>query len=468
MSDYRQFLDSKHIRATRSGFDINEDQLPDKLFDWQKLIVKWSLSSGRCALFEECGLGKTFQQLAWADAVVRRENKPVLLLCPIAVGRQTLKEAEKFGIVSDVKIVKDQSEVVTGINITNYERLHLFDASKFVGVVLDESSILKSFTGKIKQQLCESFANTRYKLACTATPSPNDRMEIGNHSEFLGAMPSNEMLSRWFINSGDKVGVYRLRQHGAKDFWRWVASWAVCIDKPSTLGFSDEGYNLPPLQMINHVIVDEDDKPANGRLFDPGEAISATTVHVEKRKTLDARADKVGEIVNGNKHTWAIWCDTDYEADALKDRIPGAIEVRGSHKAEVKEERLEAFTEGRERVIITKAELAGFGLNWQHCHHTTWFAGYSYEKFYQAIRRLWRFGQVNAVECHNVMSEGEQSIANVLGQKSIMHEEMKCEMAEAMREGSLEEIKAIRSLRVNTTSGVHAVIPGWLKSKQGA
>ena len=364
--------------------------------------------------------------------------------------------------------MKDQSEVINGINITNYERLHLFDTSKFVGVVLDESSILKAFTGRTKQLLCDSFANTRYKLACTATPSPNDRMEIGNHSEFLRVMPSNEMLSRWFINSGDKVGVYRLRQHGAKDFWRWVASWAVCIDKPSTLGFSDEGYNLPPLQMINHVIVDEDDKPANGRLFDPGEAISATTVHVEKRKTLEARADKVGEIVNGNKHTWAVWCDTDYEADALKARIPGAIEVRGSHKAEVKEERLEAFTEGRERVIITKAELAGFGLNWQHCHHTTWFAGYSYEKFYQAIRRLWRFGQVNAVECHNVMSEGEQSIANVLGQKSIMHEEMKCEMAESMREGSLEEIKAIRSLRVNTTSGVHAVVPGWLKSKQGA
>lgn len=462
---YRDFLASKHIRATRSGFDVSEESLPGMLFDWQRLIVKWALSTGRSALLEECGLGKTAQQLAWAQAIVRRENKPVLLLCPIAVGYQTVREAEKFGISVDVRSVRNQAEVATGINISNYERLHLFDPSSFVGVVLDESSILKSFNGKTKQALCDSFSTTRYKLACTATPSPNDRMEIGNHSEFLGVMPSNEMLCRWFINSGDKVGLYRLRKHGAKDFWRWVASWAVCIDKPSVLGFSDDGFVLPPLHSHTHVIVDENEASVPGHLFNPGRALSATNVHTEKRANLDAKADMVASLVNGNSHQWAVWCDTNYESEALALRIHDATEVRGSHSDIDKEFRLNKFANGEARVIITKGSIAGFGVNWQHCNHTTLFANWSFEQLYQIIRRFYRFGQVNPVHAHFIMTEAEQKIASDVGAKAAAHDEMKCEMAEAMREGSLEEIVGRRSLKKAVENQSAATVPNWIRSK---
>lgn len=462
---YREFLNSKHIRSHRSGFTVSEDRLPSKLFDWQRLIVRWSLAAGRAALFEECGLGKTFQQLAWAEQVIRRENKPVLLLCPIAVGRQTVGEAEKFGISVDVRIAKQQSEVCTGINISNYERIHLFDPKEFVGVVLDESSILKSFNGKTKTQLCDSFRDTPYKLACTATPSPNDRMEIGNHSEFLGVMPSNEMLARWFINSGDKVGLYRLRKHGAKDFWRWVASWAVCIDKPSVLGFSDEGYSLPDLLTHTHLIEDRDQTPIPGHLFNPGKALSATNIHTEKKSSVIARTEMVASLVNRNDHAWAVWCDTDYEADALALRIPDATEVRGSHSAIDKEFRLNKFATGETRVIITKGSLAGFGVNWQHCSHTTLFANWSFEQRYQIIRRFYRFGQKNAVHAHFVMTESENAIANATNLKEEAHQEMKCEMAEAMREGSLEEIVGKRSLSKASQTELKASMPSWIRSK---
>jgi len=458
MDDYRKFLKQKHVRFKPVGFKAK--RINSKLFDWQAKIVDLACYRGRSALLEDCGLGKTIQQLAWGEQVVRQTKRPLLLVCPIAVGHQTVKEAIKFGISVDVQQAKNQSEVKKGINITNYERLHLFDPFLFDAVILDESSVLKNFTGKTKQQLCNAFKDTRYKLACTATPAPNDRMELGNHSEFLGIMPSNEMLSRWFINDTMKAGGYRLAGHAVKDFWRWMAEWAVCISKPSDIGYSDEGYHLPPLNIVEHVVglqefrlmPDYDDT-----------GVSATSVHRVKRQYLGERADYVAGLVNGNSDAWVVWCDTDYEADALQRVIPDAIEVRGSTPEHKREELFNAFTNGQERVIISKAEIAGFGLNWQHCHKTTWFAGYSFEKFYQAIRRLYRFGQEHQVDCHVIASEQEESIKKVIDRKIAEFGEFQSEMARAMSEATIEAIGGRINKPITYNPTLKMELPTWMR-----
>lgn len=465
MSDanYGEFISSKHIRALKNGFDVCDSDINQSLFDWQRAIVKWALKIGRAALFEDCGLGKTLQQLEWASQVCLHTGGNVLLLCPLAVQWQTAREAEKFGISTPVNVCESQSDVNPGITIANYEKLHHFDTASFVGVVLDESSVLKSYTGKTKRALVEQFCETRFKLACTATPAPNDRMELGNHSEFLGVMPSNEMLARWFVNAGDKVGSYRLRKHGEDNFWRWVASWAVCISSPDDIGFDGSKYALPPLSVHEHVV---DCKVPAGFLFQPSEAISATNVHREKRAALEERAIEVATLVNGDSDFWAVWCDTDYEADALLKLIPDAVEVRGSHPTKTKEDRLRMFSDGECRVIITKAEVGGFGLNWQHCHKTTWFAGYSYERWYQAIRRLWRFGQTNPVEAHVVRTDREDSIVEAVRRKQQQHQEMQREMSGRMKDGMMEELGIGKTLRAYSPSKT-VIIPSWLKTKVG-
>ena len=425
--DYSAFIQSKNNRHEPAGFEPAE--VNPAAFDWQAEVIRWACRIGRAALFEDCGLGKTLQQLEWLRQVVDHTGGPTLLLCPLAVQRQTLREAERFSIQADVRICERQSDVGGGINIANYEKLHLFDAETFSGVALDESSILKAYTGKTKQTLIRAFESTPYKLACTATPAPNDRMELGNHCEFLGVMPSNEMLCRWFINAGDKVGAYRLRRHGEKDFWNWVASWAICMASPADIGFDASGYDLPPLVTHEHVCRSP---TRDGWLFNTGVNISATEVHQEKRQSLDERADVVAELVTSDREPWAVWVDTNYEADAICKRIPDAVEVRGSHSAEIKSARLESFSDGSARVIVTKPEIGGFGLNWQHCNRTTWFAGYSYERFYQSIRRLLRFGQLRPVHVHIVRSENEQSIVEEIERKERQHKEMQSEMAALM------------------------------------
>lgn len=462
MSDYRTFLTSKHCRPARVGFDVAEADITPALHDWQKAITKWALRCGRAALFEDCGLGKTLQQLEFARQVCLHTGGNVILLCPLAVQWQTLREAQRFGITDSVgvNIVATQSDVKYGISIANYEKLSHFDTSTFEGVVLDESSVLKAYTGTTKRWLCKLFSETRFKLACTATPAPNDRLELGNHADFLGIMPSNEMIARWFINDGGKCGNYRLRKHGASDFWRWMASWSVCISTPSDIGYSDDGYVLPPLNVVEHVI---ECKAADGFLFALPTAISATNVHKEKRLYLGERADVVAGLVNGDTDPWAVWCDTDYEADALCERIPDAVEVRGSHSPEIKEDRLRSFSEGRCRVMVTKSEIGGFGLNWQHCHKTTWFAGYSYERFYQAIRRLLRFGQLHPVDCHLVRTVSEGSIAETIDRKKRQHIEMQREMAGEMAEGMREELGYINRPR-EYLANVPMMVPAWCGS----
>jgi hypothetical protein len=462
LDQYESFLRSKRIAAPSYGFSVDDSQINQQLFRWQRDIDRWALRKGRAALFEDCGLGKTPQQLEWAARVANHTDGMVLLLLPLAVGPQTLREHGKFNIDCECRIVTCQGECRPGINITNYEKLDHFWPDRFAGVVLDESSILKSYTGKTKRKLLSYFAKTPYRLACTATPAPNDLMELGNHAEFLGIMPSNEMLARWFINEGKSVGKYRLRKHARKDFWRWVASWAICVSKPSDLGHSDEGYILPPLEVNEHII---ESSPPPGYLFASGN-VSATEVHQEKRSSLEARSDKVAELANDDCDQWAVWCDTDYEADALRKRIPDAVEVRGSHSDRIKEERLTGFTTGKYRVIITKPEIGGFGLNWQHCHKTTWFAGYSYEKFYQAIRRMLRFGQKLPVEVHVVLSEVEQSIADVVRRKQAEHDTMKSEMAEAMKEFQLENLYGDTACELSRyRQTVNVEVPEWIQSK---
>lgn len=438
MSSYEEFIASKRRKLQPMGFKPKE--LNTNLFDWQATIVDWAVRRGRAALFEECGLGKTLQQLAWAEQVVRHTAKPVILHCPVGVRHQTKREAEKFGIGCEVKIANEQSDVVTGINLVNYEKLHHFDTSVFAGVVLDESSILKNYTGKTKRKLIESYSRTPYRLACTATPAPNDHMELGNHSDFLGVMPSNEMLSRWFINDTMKAGGYRLKKHGQGDFWRWVASWAVCVGRPSDIGGSDEAFELPRLTVNRHVVTaDERDAP-DGLLFNTS-GLSATTIHEEKRLTCEARSRKAAEIVAETDEAFLIWCDTNYEADSLKEKIGECVEVRGADSEQKKEEAFLAFATGEIKRLITKPTVAGFGMNWQHCHRQV-FAGlsYSFEQYYQAVRRCWRFGQEHEVTIDIVVADSESAIESAIATKEADHQLMQTGMADAMRGATLAEM----------------------------
>lgn len=461
-TDYERFIASKRQRAATYGFEPGP--LNGYLKPWQADIVRWACRRGRAALFEECGLGKTIQQLEWARQIVRERNGRVLIHAPVGVRSQTVREAAKFGIDCDVRIVDDNADCGPGINICNYEKLHKIDPSQFLGVVLDESSILKSYTGSTKRALLKAWRTTPLRLACTATPAPNDLMELGNHADFLGVMPSNEMLSRWFINDTMKAGGYRLKQHAQDDFWGWVASWAVAVTKPSDVGGSDDGYDLPPLKRIDHVVEESAEAPP-GMLFANYE-LSATNVHKQKRSTTPQRARKVAELVaNEIDHAWIIWCDTNYEADELARVIPDAVDIRGSDSAHAKEGKLLAFSSGDVKRIITKPTVAGFGMNWQHCDRMA-FVGlsYSFEQYYQAVRRCWRFGQNSEVHAHVVMSEGEAAIARAVERKGIQHHDMTQSMANAMHGFTNAELK--NELLPDAYKAVERLrIPEWLLSK---
>lgn len=439
MSAYQEFLQQKLVRMQPAGFDVNPRDIHPLLFDWQREIVLWALRLGCAALFEECGLGKTLQQLEWARLVAKKTGGRVLVVAPLAVAHQTVSEGRKIDV--DVVYCRSQEQtdnVDARVVITNYDMLHAFDAARFAGVVLDESSILKSFTGQTKRMILQMFAQTRYKLACTATPAPNDHLELGNHAEFLGVMHSNEMMSRWFINDSMRAGNYRLKGHAESDFWRWVTSWAVCIAKPSDIGYDDDGFNLPELRLHTEIVaVDHTRAFAQGRLFVDGHS-SATAMWAEKKATAADRCVRAREIVDGSDEPWILWCDTNAEADLLKQLFPDALEVRGSHDIWVKEERLRDFGEGRARVIITKPDIAGFGLNWQHCHKQV-FVGvtYSFEKTYQALRRSWRFGQEHPVDAHLIYAETEGNIMDALTEKQEAHAQMQRAMNEAMAQSGL-------------------------------
>lgn len=435
---YADFLRTKKISARPMGLS-KIPALNRRSFDWQQDVTAFLLAAGRGAAFLDTGLGKSLVSLDWGRVIHEHTNKPILMLAPLAVGPQHAREAVKFDVCA-AKYIRDPKDLIHGINITNYENMHKFDAHDFGGVILDESSIIKSFTGITTRKLMKRFDAFQFKLCCTATPAPNDHMELGQHSQFLEVMESSEMLSRFFIADQSEMGRYRLKRHGVKPFWSWVASWARCLSKPSDLGYSDDGFALPELETVHSLVKADISTNTNGLLMRLPDT-SATMIHKEKRLTADIRAERCAEILSKQKkETWVVWCDTDYEADALIKVIPEAIEVRGSMSPEKKEELIDAFTQGKERVLITKPRVAGFGLNWQHCARTC-FAGisFSYEQYYQAIRRFYRFGQQRAVEAHVVMSDTETAIWQTVKRKMDDHETMKKEMASAMGRAAIQK-----------------------------
>lgn len=426
--NYDEFISKKRIKGEWFGFDpVNLNQY---LFHFQRDIVTWACKKGLAAIFADTGLGKTIMQSAWADQVSRHTNGKVLILAPLCVAHQTVDEAMKFGI--SIQYCRSQAECSGNIIITNYEMLDKFDVSTFAGVVLDESSILKSYMGKTKQALIADCESVPYRLACTATPSPNDYLELGNHAHFLGIMPSNEMIMRFFQNDTMEAGAYVLRPHAAQKFWEWCATWSVCLSNPADLGYDGTAYILPKLNQQFIEVSTEGLPAADGELFRTV-TINATSVHKEGRLTIDRRAAEVAKLANSNNEPWLIWCNTNYEADSLKGLIPDAVDLRGSDSIDKKEKTLDGFIDGSIRVLITKPSIAGMGLNLQHCRNMA-FVGlsYSYEDYYQAIRRCYRFGQKQEVNCYIMAADSERSILSIIQEKESQHNQMKSEMVAAI------------------------------------
>jgi len=431
--DYHKFIQGKIVQPSAGGFEINKSDLNIELKDFQKAITQWCLKQGKSAIFSGTGTGKTIMQLEWANKVCQRTGGDVLILAPLAVSLQTVAEGNKFGIT--VTPARDMSQIKTGINITNYEMLDKFVASQFIGVVLDESSILKSYMGKTRNFIIDFFKDTPYKLACTATPAPNDYTEIGNHSEFMDILSRQEMLAKFFINdTGSASQDWRIKGHAVKHFWEWVSSWAVCMEMPSDIGFDNDGFILPPLN-IHEVVVRADITDFdNGKLFKTDRP-SAISLHGEMRETSQNRARKAAEMVKNSDDIWLIWCNTNYEADDLKRLLPEAKEVRGSDSIEKKELLSFEFAQGKIRTLISKPSIFGFGMNFQVCHKQI-FVGlsYSFEKQYQAIRRCWRYGQTEPVDVYMVMAETETGIYRSVQNKGIKHKEMVNEMMGEIRQ----------------------------------
>lgn len=363
MGDYQQFLESKRRTHEDSGFIADGSTFPKEMFPFQVDCVKWSLKKGKSALFLHTGLGKTICQLTWSNEVFRHTGRDVLILAPLAVASQTVREGQKFGI--DANYCRSQEGVKPGVNITNYEMLDKFDPSYFVGICLDESSILKSLGGAIKTQIIESFWNTPYRLSCSATPSPNDYMELGNQSEFLGVMKSTEMLSTFFVHDGGDTSKWRVKGHAAKGpFWEWVASWAIMMKNPRDLGYDGDAFDLPPLNTVQHTV-----KIDHSRFQGRGVAKTLTDRGAARRESLMERCEKAAELANDSDETWLVWCDLNDESALLTKLIPGAIEVRGSDKPEYKEKTSIDFCDGKMRVLVSKPSIFGAGLNYQHCHN---------------------------------------------------------------------------------------------------
>lgn len=450
---YQEFISRKLADWQPVGFDYT-GELGGGLFDHQESLVRWAIRLGRSAIFADTGLGKTRMQVEWADIVSRHANGNILILAPLAVAEQTVEEASSIGV--KVTHVRDQSDVDPaencGIFITNYDRMHRFDASRFIGIVLDESSIIKHHDAKTLQMLLDAFSDTPYRLCATATPAPNDWTELGTHAEFLGICTRAEMLSEYFVHDGGETQVWRLKGHARQAFWRWVSSWGAMIRSPSDLGFDASAYELPPL-VVNQVTVGTDAQANDGMLF----ALEASTLSERRQARKDSLRQRVAacaDRVNSTDGAWIIWCELNAEADALREAIPEAVEIRGSDTADRKERALYDFSHGNTRVLITKPKIAGFGLNWQHCRNVA-FVGVtdSFESYYQAVRRCWRFGQAMPVNVWLYVSELEGSVLANLQRKErdalAMFEQLSAETKDAVRAavlGSRRETNAYNAV----------------------
>lgn len=453
--EYQNFLASKAPRAQAVG--IEPSSMPDHLLDFAAFATGHCLRQGRAALFLDTGLTKTRCQLEFSKQAISASNGYGLILTPLAVARQFEKEGLSLGY--DCRVIRDQSDVRPGINICNYDRLDKLDPFAFGCVCLDESSILKNFTGKTSRALINAFADTPFRLCASATPAPNDHVELGTHSEFLGVMPQSDMLIRWFINDSNDTGTWRLKGHAKEAFWDWVSSWAVMAASPEDLGFDGAQFVLPKLNIRKHRAIGEV-RPMPGMLF-AGD-VSATTMHATKRQTAQSRAAEVATLVHAEAaEPWMVFCDTDAEADALTSLIPEAVEVRGSMTVERKEDAIAAFLGGSSRVMISKPSIMGAGLNLQFCARMA-FVGrtFSYQAWYQAVRRCWRFGQRRPVDIHLIVAEGEDQIGRVIDRKAEAHAEMK----EAMIAASRRAIQARSAVNVKYNPIYNGRVPKWMGS----
>ncbi len=455
LQEYRQFIASRAVSRVKTGFDPRPINTNAKAH--QIAALEFSLNAGKSAAFLDTGLGKSFIELEFAKQCAEETGKPSLIMTPLAVAGQMIREGQKFGI--DARQIKEQSEVGAGVMVANYERLPKLDPETFGAIVLDESSILKSYAGQTRARIQAAFIGTPYKLAATATPSPNDHTELGNHADFLGIMRQQEMLSKWFINDTSTASQdWRLKGHATSDFWQWVASWSRCATLPSDLGGDDAGYILPEIDRRMHEVEADRSQDTQGMLFRIPE-MSATSFHAEKRLTLKQRCEKAAELATHDQPV-TVWCETNDESAMLAKMIPGARELRGDMTPDQKEAALLGFADGDFRAIVTKPKLAGFGVNWQHCAHAVFASiSFSYEQHYQAVRRSHRFGQMQQVRNDIVISDTERSIWEVINVKGKKHEEMKRRMSDAMRKA-----QSTTTTRVKYDRPLDLAFPAWLQT----
>lgn len=456
MKTYNQLLDEKTHFGADHGFD--PVWMPSILFNFQQAVTEWSIRKGRDAIFADCGLGKTFMQLTWAENVARATGKRVLILTPLAVAFQTVKEGEKLGV--EVIHRREGIKPVDRIVVTNYERLHYFNPDDFAGVVCDESSILKNFDGVTRQAVTDFMRKRPYRLLCTATAAPNDWIELGTSSEALGELGAADMLSKFFKKTEKTytrrqehmTDVYHLRGHAERDFWRWVVSWARAIRKPSDIGFLDNGFQLPELSVRDHIV--KAAKPRNGMLFDIP-AVGLEEQRADLRNTINERCDMAAQLINSHDNPAVAWCNLNEEGKRLAKQIRGAVEVSGSDPEERKEEVFTAFVRGDIRVLVTKPTIGGFGLNLQHCAHETFFPSHSYEQYYQAVRRCWRFGQKRPVTVDIITTDGQDNVLKNLQAKAKKADEMFDRLVELMHDELILEKRSVFTQPV--------VVPQWLQ-----
>lgn len=437
MDSYQEFLDRKSFVVEPSGFDVSSGQVSPMLFDWQRRIVEWACRRGRSALFADCGLGKTPMQLEWARLANEETGKPVIIFAPLAVSAQTVREGVKFGV--DVTPCRKMGHVSPGVNITNYEMLEKFDAEKFGAIVLDESSILKSFDGRFRTLVTQFGRKIPLRLACTATPAPNDIIEICNHADFLDIMSAKEILALFFRLDGASAHNWRLKGHAEADFWKWMAAWCIAMRKPSDIGGNDGRFILPPLN-VKQIVV-ESTTPQPGFLF----AVEAQTLSERRnarRASIDERIEEAARIVAEKPdEPWLVWCDLNVESDALRRAIPDAVEVKGSDSSEHKEQSMLGFSSGDVRVLVTKPSIAGFGMNWQHCANVLFFGlSDSFERYYQAVRRCWRFGQDRPVNAYIVTSDAEGAVVKNIRRKEADANKMFDSIIENMGDMQMESL----------------------------
>lgn len=457
---YEAFVSRKLSRVPPTGIS-GDFTLPSSMFGHQSALTRWALRRGRAAIFADTGLGKTIMELAWGAEVARYTARPTIILTPVAVAAQTVAEGARIGI--PVTLCRDGNDVRPGVNVTNYERLHRFDCSVFGGVAPDESSIIKHHDAKTFQTLTKAFRDTPFKLPATATPAPNDWTELGTHAEFLGICTRAEMLAEFFTHDGGDTSVWRLKGHARQAFWQWVCTWGALIRRPSDLGFDDAAYALPPLMLHEHLV--ETEQSTNGMLF-AMEALTLSERREARKSSMEERVAECARVVNAESaEPWVVWCDLNAEGDALTKSIKGAVQIAGADDTDTKEERLQAFASGKFRVLVSKPSICGWGLNWQHSARMA-FVGVtdSYEAYYQAVRRCWRFGQKRPVHVHIFASKAEGAVVSNLKRKEREAQQMAESLSAETHDAVMAEVTGLQRQTNTYNAGRPVAVPDFLRA----